>query len=264
MKTILTIAFLTIISAPLVRSGDVMVPTGRPGEMMDQEIVQKLLSGAVHMAILRQDVEHLKKLRDLGWDPKKPIIEESLIEDKWPTLHAAVLHRSPKVVEWLVTEAGVEKDQRGLHREFAISHDYSGDDEISKSIIALLKRDDDGGIEGLFDALLDEMEPWENHDEKRIIIDATDTPDPELFLKQLRKRCGAAEAVKDRKEILKQLDAAVHGMELITISIKKASDDGYSYSLEWNSGPLSGGGQTGKVFSKHGYWIVELEGGWDS
>lgn len=264
MKTVLTIVFLTIITTPLARPGDETVPTGRPGEMMDQEIVQKLLSGAVHMAILRQDVEHLKKLRELGWDPKKPISEESLIEDQWPTLHAAVLHRSPKVVEWLVIEAGVEKDQRGLHREFAISHDYSGDDEISKSIIALLKRDNDGGIEGLFEALIDEMEPWEDHDQKRIIIDVADTPDPELFLKQLRKRCGTVETVKNRKEVLKQLEAAAHGMELITISIKKTGDAEYSYSLNWNSGPLSGGGQNGKVLSKHGYWIVELEGGWDS
>lgn len=231
---------------------------------MKQDAVQEMLSGAVELAIMREDIDFLRKLREMGWNPKMPLVGKKLTSDGWPALHAAALLRSPLVIEWLITEAGVEKDQRGKRNEYAISWDSSDPDEISKEVIELLRRDDDGGIEGLFDAVLDAMEPFYAGDKKRIIIDATGTPNPERFLKQLRKRCERAEAVKNKEEVIKQLKEGKDELELIAISIRKTGDAEYEYSFSRNSGPLSGSGENGTVKSKYGYWIARLEGGSDS
>jgi len=264
MKSLLTIIAFTFSFVPHVQSVDEWVPTGRPGEQMKQETAQEMLSGAVEMAIMRKDIDLLRKLRGMGWDPKKPLVGKTLTGDGWPALHAAALLRSPKVIEWLITEVGVKKDQRGQYNRYAITWDSSNPDEISKEVIELLKRDDDGGIEGLYDAVLDEIGPFKDDVNRRIIIDATDTPNPEKFLKRLQTRCKTAETVKDRKNILNQLENGIDGLELITISIKKVGDAKYTYSFTQYSGPLSGGGHNGKVESKYGYWIAEMEGGFDS
>jgi hypothetical protein len=264
MKFLLTIIAFNFFFVPLVQSENEWIPTGRPGERMKQEDVQEMLSGAVEMAIMRKDIDLLRNLRGMGWDPKKPLVGKKLTGNGWPALHAAALLRSPKVIEWLITEVGIEKDQRGKRNEYAITWDSSDPDEISKEVIELLRRDDDGGIQGLFDAVLDEMEPFKSREKWRIIIDASATPNPELFLQRMQARCKNTKAIKNKEHVLNQLKEGIDGLELITITIKKVGNLKYTYSFTQNSGPLSGGGENGIVESKYGYWIAELQGGFDS
>jgi hypothetical protein len=263
MKTFATAVVLSAIFVLVSRSEDDRIVIDRGGGMLVQEEVQSLLTGAVSLAILKDDVELLKKLRLMGWDPKKPLGQSNLINDGCQSLHAAAISHSSKTVEWLITEVGIEKDKRGKNNEYAISL-VDGSDQDAKEVIRLLARPSDGGLTGLIDAVLDKIGPLQAMPERRIIVDASDTPDPNLLLKRLQIRYKGVEAVRNRKAIVQQLANAVDEIELITISIKKVNDAEYRYTFSENRGPMAGHGANGTAVSKHGYWITSLEGGYDS
>jgi len=260
-----------------------LVPTGRPGEFMKQAQAQEYLSGAAYMAMMRQDVELLKKLKSMGWDPHQPTQGDFWFPlEGEPMLHAAVIFYSTKTIEWLVKEEGVKKDLRDSNGEVALriiiwgqeydkEHDHGPKDEeirkdvseLEKPIIDLLKRDDDGGINGMYEAVLNSM-AYAIRDEKTIfILKASKTPDPAKFFAMFRKFSPGVVAFEDAKKV-DQMDTSGKKITFVTVQIEKVDDKKYTYKIDYHSGPMDGGGVNGRVISRYGYWIMITEGGYDS
>jgi hypothetical protein len=252
------------VSIALVLLSAICAPAAEPekfievghGELMAQEDVQNLLAGAVCLAVRKDDVDLLRKLRATGWDPKQVIEQPRVEEDEWPVLHAAVYHASPRTVEWLLTECGLKRDRMGRYNEFAIRWALVGElDADKRKIIDLLKRPSDGGLAGLVDCLVAEVGDVEPREGQRIIVNTSDTPDPKLVFERLKNRNKAIEAAKDGEDPEAKLDNG--DVEAVSISITKTGDSDYDWSIDRTSGPMSGGRFGGSAKSQYGYWILE-------
>lgn len=225
------------------------------GELWEKDDMQQLLTGAAYVAMRKDDVELLRKLRKMGWDPKQALDVYRLPEDKWPVLHAAVVSRSPRTVKWLLGECGQKKDQLGLYGEFAMKWAVIHEDDAdARKVVDILKRPSDGGLAGLIDCLVPEIGSLEPYGEDtRTVVDAAGTPDPNLVYERLRKENQDFKTAADDEGYRTGPEVTA-----ITITIAKTGEGKYSYSID-----SDGGGHKGTAISKNGFWLLETAGGWD-
>lgn len=221
---------------------------------------QRLLSGAVALAISADNVPLLKQLHDLGWDPRQPMCDPSSPESQMSSLHAAAEFSSLETMRWLLGNFALEKAGRDAKGRFPIEYTLHSSSEKAKEIRRLLERADNGGLAGLIEAVLTHLGGKDS--EIQWIVDVTATPDPVLVARLLRNRFGEMLEYHGDDDVQRRLTKG--NAELIRIKIRKADGVGHQFSIDRQTGPSSGYGVAGTVKSEFGYWVAKISDTWRS
>lgn len=196
-------------------------------------------------------------------------------DTQWTALHYAAVHNEPRAAKMLV-ENGADLDARCKYGKRPI--DYAFEDGQMELCDALRKPDKNERNVGDYpEALLDELflRSKDKEDEVRFLsLNGNDPNNEQLtyfrrFWPNVRARSQAQEIDRNAepkgkaKTSYRDLKTKDYGI-VVEIILKRTSDDTFDWSHREATGPsLAGGGNSGKISKKYGYWLKHSTSSWD-
>ena len=244
-------------------------------------IKHDLLSAAAAYAIEEDDILLLKQLRSSGWNPnlilgRMPGQNNSL---RYTPLTFAALCEAKKSIAWLLDTCKVSLDARDSYNERAIDVAIGKKLRDDHPIFNLLKRDlqrkEKDALAELAclicDKSLDPMKLhhvnggmpgtlWDQFDELLVKVRA------ETVL-QNEEPAGLIPDKSNPEARQKKNDtsgAKASEPDNLNIQWNQIGEDTYEFKFSTSDQPMSGGGMSGRIYFKFGYWLCEIKKTWDS
>lgn len=247
-------------------------PAGAENRKEDdtRPLAHRTLCEAAEFAVAKRNTDLIQSLLKAGLSINLPLDPQT----GWTALHYCAVHNVPTVAKVLVKN-GADLDIRSRYDERAIDMAFEGQ---AFELCEVLKRPEgkEDNIEGYPRGLLDELFRERKNDrpeELRFLSINGQDPSPAV-LDYFRKRWpnvrvrSAVEEVDrkaDEKAPTSYRDRETKGFGIVVeLRLKKEADSSFRWSYRRASGPaLSGGGSSGKIAKKYGYWLSYEESSWD-
>lgn len=297
MKARFLFLFMSLASIPLLaqeKVGLVESPLAIPTETRTGYTAgnkQELLSPAAAYAIEVQDISLLESLRSAGWNPSLPLgrMPDSPYNVKSTPLTLATLCEKEKSLAWLVYTCKVPpetRDNSGMRGIDWATFDVGVEERdvfgkertINVAIVNLLKRE----VQPIENEALTELAY--NISRKsggRMRLYSVNGEKPGASWKGFDELLKVAQAeeklrnipVESRQEntktetALKNQDsseAQEESIDDLVVEWTRVDETTYKFDFSTSRQAMSGGGMSGRIYFKYGYWLSKIEKAWDS
>ncbi len=243
-----------------------------PGLSAEREVFnagkkQELLSSAAAYALEAEDTQLLDALKKAGWNPSKNLgqMPDQDVYFKFSPLTFSTLLGAEGSVRWLLESCGLSLDSRDGFLERPIDvliQRQMSDDALAldkkevEVFLRLLERntkpEEAGALEELAFRVIDK---WGHASYS--IKSLNDAPPLDMW-KQFEKTLEGTAALKDRGAAKKRPDTTLR------VTWHKLAGDEYQFSVSSGEGEWGGGGVSGVIYHRYGYWLTKDEKYWDS
>ncbi|WP_411825490.1 hypothetical protein [Luteolibacter sp. AS25] len=238
---------------------------------------QELLSPTAALAIEEQDIQLLEHLHPAGWNPSAPLgrMPDPRNNMKLTPLTLAVTGGKERSLHWLLNTCKVSAEARDLYGmrgiDWMTSEIEFGDDDSSPdlAIVNLLKRDARPVEKDALSQLIHNISQKSGHamrlhsvnDEKPGAI--WDNFEEALSMEQREER--ERNAPNDSEDTDQNLEEkTTKAVDDLTIQWTRIDDNAFKFSFTTSSHAMSGGGMSGHIYIKYGYWLSSVENSWDN
>lgn len=241
-----------------------------PAEVADDRPTQHAqLCEAATNAVQNGNAALFKALLKAGLQIDLPLDRET----GWNPLHLAAIQNQVAMAKMLLRH-GADPEVRDKYGDRAIDDAFkNGAEEFCKALERPVKKE--SMIAGVPESLWEELLADYQEPDDKIRFLSLNEADPSKELLEYYKRSrsntrpmSSADALDvrgDEKDATNYRDKATkeYGSRL-SIQLKPIGDGSYEWSVSEDTGPLSGGGSSGKIKRAYGYWLRYDEKSFDS
>ena len=228
---------------------------------------QELLSASAAYALEAEDIQMLRALKKAGWDASKQLgqMPDQDLHLKLTPLTFSTLLGAEESVRWLLETCGLSRDSRdgNLDRPIDVlvliqtpGYGFAPDKKKIEGLQQLLHREtqpeEAGAMEELTGSVISKFGKAQHS-----IKSVNDAPPSDTW-KQLEKALEQTSDLEDREQENKR-----EGV-ILRVKWDQIAKDEYRFSVVSGGEEWGGGGVSGVIYHKFGYWMTKDVKYWDS